>query len=158
MKTFLEFISEAEFYQDTLSGSKKSPFSTASERQSKIRRQLDNPKLSDQQKQNLRIRFAKITAGIKKAGTLAKEMGKGPENRDAGRTNTKVRGYASKPRDVVSRVGTTSGVQRSDLPTDGVNVSGRYGDTRSRSQGGGSVPTRNKGQGYSTPERSHYNR
>lgn len=118
MKTFLEFISEAEFYLDTLRGSKKSPFSTASERQSKIRRQLDNPRLSDQQKQNLRIRFAKIAAGIQKAGTLAKEMGKGPENKDAGRTNTKVRGYASKPKDVVSRVGTTSDVQRTDLPAE----------------------------------------
>lgn len=118
MKTFLEFISEAEFYLDTLRGSKKSPFSTASERQSKIRRQLDNPRLSDQQKEKLRIRFANINKGIKKAGTLAKEMGKGPENKDAGRTNTKVRGYASKPRDVVSRVGTTSDVQRTDLPSE----------------------------------------
>lgn len=118
MKTFLEFISEAEFYQDTLRGSKKSPFSTASERQSKIRRELNNPKLTDQQKQKLTIRFARISSGIKRAGTLAKEMGKGPESKDAGRTNTKIRGYASKSRDVVSKVGTTSGVQRTDLPAE----------------------------------------
>ncbi len=157
MKTFLEFISEAEFYQDTLRGSKKSPFSTASERQSNIRRQLDNPRLSDQQKQDLRVRFAKITAGIKKAGTLAKEMGKGPENKDAGRTNTKVRGYASKPIDVRGSVGSLRDIDSGNQPSD-VRTSGRYGDTRSRSQGGGSVPTRNKGQGYSTPERSHYSR
>jgi len=160
MKTFLEFISEAEvaWHTGTLSGSKKSPSATASQKVTQLGRQMTNPRTTPQQMASIAQRVKKMKTAIGGVGEVAKVSDPRPENKDIGRTNTKVRGYASKPRDVISRVGTTSGVQRSDLPTDGVNVSGRYGDTRSRSQGGGSVPTRNKGQGRNTPERSHYSR
>lgn len=67
----------------------------------------------------------------------------------------------------ISSVGTQDSVARQTITdmrtgrdigsgsTPGENVSGLHGDTRSRSQGGGTVPTRNRGQGNVRPERGN---
>lgn len=159
MKTFLEFISEAEvaWNTGTLKGSKKSPSATASQKVTQLGRQMTNPRTTPQQMASIAQRVKKMKSAIVGSGEVAKASDPRPENKDAGRTNTKVRGYASKEKDERGRVGSLRDIDSGNQPSD-VRTSGRYGDTRSRSQGGGSVPTRNKGQGYSTPERSHYSR
>lgn len=174
MKTFKEFIYEAEvrLYQGTLKGSGKSPFATGSDRATQlgtqVKKELSSRSPNLQRIATLSKRAKDIKTGLEKASVLEKERGHGPENKDAGRTNTLVTGYASKPRDVVSSVGTSPNVSRQRLTNlrtgedlgsaqiPGENTSGRYSDTRSRSQRGGTVPTRNKGQGRSTPERGRY--
>jgi hypothetical protein len=110
MKTFLEFISEAEvaWHTGILKGSKKSPSSTATQKITQLGRQMTSSRTSLQ----------KMKSAIAGSGEVAKVSDPRPETKDAGRTNTKIRGYASKPRDVVSRVGTTSDVQRTDLPAE----------------------------------------
>jgi hypothetical protein len=120
MKTFLEFISEAEvaWHSGTLSGSKKSPSTTASQKVSQLGRQMTNPRTTPQQMASITHRVKKIKNQLSIQGEIAQTRDPRPKNKDAGRTNTKVRGYASKPRDVVSRVGTTSDVQRTDLPAE----------------------------------------
>jgi hypothetical protein len=120
MKTFLEFISEAEvaWNTGTLRGSKKSPSATASQKVTQLGRQMTNPRTTPQQMASIAQRVKKMKSAIVGSGEVAKASDPRPENKDAGRTNTKVRGYASKPKDVVSRVGTTSDVQRTDLPAE----------------------------------------
>lgn len=120
MKTFLEFISEAEvaWHTGTLKGSKKSPSSTASQKVSQLGRKMSDPRTTPQQMASIAKRIKGIKTAIAGAGEVAKVSDPRPESKDTGRTNTKVRGYASKPRDVVSRVGTTSNVQRTDLPAE----------------------------------------
>lgn len=120
MKTFLEFISEAEiaWHTGSLKGSKKSPSATASQKVSQLGRQMSNPRTTPQQMASIAQRVKKIKNQLSIQGEIAQTRDPRPENKDAGRSNTKVRGYASKPRDVVSRVGTTSNVQRTDLPAE----------------------------------------
>jgi hypothetical protein len=120
MKTFLEFISEAEvaWHSGTLKGSGKSPSATASQKVTQLGRQMTNPRTTPQQMASIAQRVKDMKSAIAGAGEEARVRDPRPENKDAGRTNTKVRGYASKPRDVVSRVGTTSDVQRTDLPAE----------------------------------------
>ena len=120
MKTFLEFISEAEvaWNTGTLSGSKKSPSATASQKMTQLGRQMSNPRTTPQQMASIAQRVKRMKSAIAGSGEVAKVSDPRPESRDSGRANTKVRGYASKPRDVVSRVGTTSDVQRTDLPAE----------------------------------------
>lgn len=120
MKTFLEFISEAEvaWNTGTLSGSKKSPSATANQKMTQLGRQMSNPRTTPQQMASIAQRVKRMKSATAGSGEVAKVSDPRPESRDVGRTNTKVRGYASKPRDVVSRVGTTSDVQRTDLPAE----------------------------------------
>lgn len=156
MKTFLEFISEAEvaWNTGTLSGSKKSPSATASQKMTQLDRQMRSPRTTPQQMASIAHRVKKIKNQLSIQGEIAQTRDPRPENKDAGRTNTKIRGYASKPRDTGTNL---PNIDTGNQPSD-VRISGRYGDTTSRSQSGGRVSTRNRGQGYSTPERSHYSR
>lgn len=120
MKTFSEFIAEAEvkWHTGTLKGSGKSPSATAITKVSQLGRQLSNPRTTPQQMSQIAQRVKKMKSAIAGAGEVSKASDPRPQSKDVGRTNTKIRGYASKPRDVVSRVGTTSDVQRTDLPAE----------------------------------------
>lgn len=120
MKTFSEFVAEAEvkWNTGTLRGSGKSPSATASQKVTQLGRQMSNPRTTPQQMSQIAQRVRKMKSAIGGAGEVAKATDPRPQSKDAGRQNTKIRGYASKPRDVVSRVGTTSDVQRTDLPSE----------------------------------------
>jgi hypothetical protein len=120
MKTFSEFITEAEvkWNTGTLKGSGKSPSATASQKLSQLGRQMTNPRTTPQQMSQIAQRVKKMKSAIGGAGEVARASDPHSQSKDVGRTNTKIRGYASKPRDVVSRVGTTSDVQRTDLPAE----------------------------------------
>lgn len=120
MKTFSEFILEAEIAWNSgrLKGSGKSPSDTATQKISQLGRQMSSPRTTPQQMVSIAKRVKGMKSVIAGSGEVAKGSDPRPENKDAGRTNTKVRGYASKSRDVVSRVGTTSNVQRTDLPSE----------------------------------------
>lgn len=151
MKTFLEFISEAEvaWNTGTLSGSKKSPSATASQKMTQLGRQMSNPRTTPQQMASIAQRVKRMKSAIAGSGEVAKVSDPRPESRDAGRTNTKVRGYASKPRDVVSRVGTTSDVQRTDLPAEpDVVTQNRY--TKAGTAGGRGTNISRTGRTYGT--------
>lgn len=129
MKTFSEFIAEVEvkWHTGTLKGSGKSPSSTASQKLSQLGRQMSNPRTTPQQMSQIAKRVKGIKTAIAGAGEVAKVSDPRPESRDAGRKNTKISGYASKPKDVVSRVGTTGDVQRTDIPAEpDVKVGSRY--------------------------------
>lgn len=129
MKTFSEFIAEAEvkWHTGTLKGSGKSPSATASQKVTQLGRQMTNPRTTPQKMSQIAQRVKRMKSAIAGSGEVAKVSDPRPENKDAGRQNTKVRGYASKPRDVVSRVGTTSDVQRTDIPSaSDVKVGSRY--------------------------------
>ena len=154
MKTFLEFISEASkaevaWNTGVLKGSKKSPSATANEKLTQLNRQMRSPRTTPQQMVSItrRIKLIKTATGGNRE--IAKVSDPRPENRDVGRSNTKVRGYASKPRDVVSTVGTTSNVQRTDLPPEpGVVTQNRF-TTRGTAGGRGTNVSRT-GSTYGT--------
>jgi hypothetical protein len=118
MKTFSEFIVEAEVAWNTgsLKGSKKSPSATASQKMTQLGRQMTNARTTPQQMASIAQRVKRMKSAITGAGEVAKVSDPQKVSKDVGRTNTKISGYASKPRDVVSRVGTSSNVQRTDLP------------------------------------------
>jgi hypothetical protein len=118
MKTFSEFILEAEIAWNSgrLKGSGKSPSDTTTQKISQVSRQMTARGTTPSQMAQIAHRVKKMKSGFSKANEVAKTQDPRPDNKDDGRTNTKIRGYASKPRDVVSRVGTTSNVQRTDLP------------------------------------------
>lgn len=141
MKTFLEFISEAE--------NVSSQIAQLRARARMLRQKGDMKGALEVEKQ----------AGELQAGTQAKigAVSNSDKPKEPESSNTWTRGYASKGKDVRGSAGSLRDIDSGNQPSD-VRTSGRYGDTRSRSQGGGSVPTRNRGQGYSTPERSHYSR
>jgi hypothetical protein len=102
MKTFLEFISEAE--------NVSSQIAQLRARARMLRQKGDMKGALEVEKQ----------AGELQAGTQAKigAVSNSDKPKEPTNPHTKVRGYASKPRDVVSRVGTTSDVQRTDLPAE----------------------------------------
>lgn len=171
MKTFSEFIIEAEIKWNTgvLKGSGKSPSSTASQKITQLGRQMSTPRTTPQQMTKIAQRVKKMKSVISGASEVAKVSDPRPESLESKRgSNTKIRGYASKGKDPVSSTGTLGHISRQRITdirtgkdlgsasTPGVNISGRYSDTRSRSQKGGKVPTRNIGQGYSSPERGNY--
>ena len=127
MKTFSEFILEAEVAWNTgiLKGSKKSPSDTAKQKLSQIGRQISSSRTTPQQVTSLAQRGKKIRSAISGSDEIAKVKDPRPETvaTQMGRegrvsSKTKVSGYASKPRDVVSRSGTISNVQRTDLPSE----------------------------------------
>ncbi len=138
MKTFSEFIAEAEvkWHSGKLKGSKKSPSDTASQKLSQLGRQISNPRNTQQQTAKLAVRAKNMKTAITGASEVAKVSDPRPETvaTQMGRegkvsSKTKVSGYASKPRDVVSRTGTTSNVQRTDLPAEpDVITQNRYKD------------------------------
>lgn len=110
------------------------------------------------------IRDAKKQSGQDTSSRKIDKLLTPPDNREPSNPNTWVSSKPSKPRDNISSVGTIPNVAREKINdptgevigsarTHGETVSGRHGDTRSRSGGGGSVPTRNKGQGSTRPER-----
>jgi hypothetical protein len=117
MKTFLEFVTEAEvkWNTGTLSGSKKSPSATANEKMTKLGKQMTNPRTTPAQMSSIAKRIKRLRSVISGAGEVAKVSDPRAQSKDVGRENTKVVGYASKPRDVVSRAGSTSDVQRTDI-------------------------------------------
>jgi hypothetical protein len=154
MKTFSEFIAEAEvkWNTGTLKGSGMSPSSTAATKLSQLRRQMSNPRNTPQQMSQIAHRFQKIKSKIAGAGEEAKIRDPRTQSKDAGRTNTKIRGYASKSRDVVSRVGTTSDVQRTDLPSEpDVVTQHRY--TKKGTAGGRGTNIARSGRTYGTKGR-----
>jgi hypothetical protein len=149
MRTYLEFISTLQLLENQQQ--------ELAQLRAKIRTLQSRGRPGDAEE----IKRLIQRAGEMQVGTQAKisaltnnDKPKGPAN-----PNTKVRGYASKPKDVVSSTGSLSNVDKTNIPTPSdERISGLHGDTRSRSQRGGSVPTRNKGQGYSSPERSSHSR
>ncbi len=151
MKTFSEFIVEAENNSSQIAALR------ARARQAMQRGDMET------------FKKLNIQAGELQAGTQAKiSAATSDKPKPQTKPNSYVGGYASKPRDVVSSVGTQSNVSRqrvTNLKTGqdlgsasspGENVHGRYADTRGRSQRGGTTPQRNVGQGRSTPERGKY--
>ena len=118
MRTFSEFIAEAEIKWNSgrLKGSGKSPSDTAAQKISQVSRQTTARGTTPERMVQIAQRVKKMRSAVSGANEVARARDPRPENKDAGRTNTKISGYASKPRDVVSKVGTTSDVQRSDLP------------------------------------------
>jgi hypothetical protein len=151
MKTFSEFISEAEvkWHTGTLKGSEKSPSATASQKVTQLGRQMTNPRTTPQQMSGIAQRIKKMKSVISGSGEVAKVSDPRQQSKDVGRQNTKIRGYASKPRDVVSRVGTSSDVQRTDLPAEpDVITQNRY--TKSGTAGGRGTNISRSGRTYGT--------
>ena len=156
MKTFSEFIAEAEirWHTGTLKGSGKSPSATASQKLSQLGRQIINPRTTPQQMSQIARRIKSMKTAITGSGEVARASDPRPQSRDVGRTNTKIRGYASKPKDVVSRVGTTSDVQRTDVPAEpDVRVGSRHvkpgssgGRGTNTAASGGILGTKGKGR------------
>jgi hypothetical protein len=151
MKTFSEFIAEAENASSQIAALR------AQARQAMQRGDME------------KFKELNVRAGELQAGTQAKiSAATSDKPKTSTKPNTYVGGYASKPKDVVSSVGTQANVSRqrvtnlrtgTDLgsaSSPGENVHGRYADTRGRSQRGGTTPQRNKGQGRSTPEKGKY--
>lgn len=120
MKTFSEFILEAEIAWNTgrLKGSGKSPADTATQKISQVSRQTTARGTTPERMVQIAQRVKRLRSVVSGENERAKTKDPRPENKDAGRTNTKISGYASKPRDVVSKAGTTSDVQRTDLPSE----------------------------------------
>jgi hypothetical protein len=163
MKTFLEFIAEAELIEND------------QQELSKIRAEIKmlqgRGRPGDDEKIKELVQRAEPLAREVKDSARSGEMIKQiqdkpqePENKNtwvSGKPKTKKGGE-------VSSVGTQSNVSRQRITnmrtgqdlgsasTPGMNVSGLHGDPSSRSQKGGKVPTRNIGQGYSGPERGKY--
>ena len=103
MKTFLEFIAEAENASAQLSQLRA--------RARMLRQKGDMKGALDLEKQAGELQVgtqAKIGATLKPDTSSSSSSSK----------NTWTSGYASKPKDVTSRVGTTSNVQRTDLPSE----------------------------------------
>lgn len=99
MKTFSEFILEAENASSQIAALR------ARARQAMQRGDMET------------FKKLNIQAGELQAGTQAKiNSVVSDKPKPQTKPNSYVGGYASKPKDVVSRVGTTSDVQRSDLP------------------------------------------
>ena len=151
MKTFLEFIAEAE-------GNNSQQIASLRARARMLRQKGDMAGAMEVEKQ-----AGELQAGTQaKIAALTRDKPKTPTN-----PNSWVGGRPQSSRDSVSSVGTISNVSRERITnmrtgqdlgsasTPGVNVSGLHGDTRARSQKGGSVPTRNKGQGSVRPERGN---
>ena len=143
MKTFLEFIAEAEIKWNTgrIRGGKISPAVAAKEKL----KDLTNKFTSNQSDTDLAGRIKILRAKVKHEDERAKERDPLPPSESSQRKNTKTSGYASKGKDVRGSVGSLHDIDSGNQPPD-VRTSGRYGDTRSRSRRGGSVPTRNTGQ------------
>ena len=105
MKTFLEFITEAELIEND-----QQEFAQL---RAKIKMLQSRGRPGDAEEiKKLTQQASELQMGTqaKIGAQLNKDKPQEPENR-----NTKVVGYASKPRDVVSRVGSTSDVQRTDI-------------------------------------------
>lgn len=154
MKTFSEFIAEAEikWHTGTLKGSGMSPSSTATTKLSQLRRQMSNPRNTPQQMVQIAKRVKGIQVGSSGAAEVARASDPRPESRDAGRKNTKISGYASKPPDVESRVGTTSNVQRTDIPAEpDVITQNRY--SKRGTAGGRGTNVARSGRTYGTKGR-----
>jgi hypothetical protein len=167
MKTFLEFITEAELIEND------------QQELSKIRAEIkmlqgrgrpgDDEKIKElvQKASSLanKVNYsAELAAKGNEVLNQIQDKPQKPENKNtwvSGKPKTKKGGE-------VSSVGTQSNVSRQRITnmrtgqdlgsasTPGMNVSGLHGDPSSRSQKGGKVPTRNIGQGYSGPERGKY--
>jgi hypothetical protein len=101
MKTFSEFIAEAENVSSQIAALR-----------AKARQAMQKGDMETFKKLN-------VQAGELQAGTQAK-IGAATSDKPKPQTkpNSYVGGYASKPKDVASRVGTTSNVQRTDLPAE----------------------------------------
>ena len=105
MKTFLEFIAEAELIEND-----QQEFAKL---RAKIKMLQSRNRPGDAEEiKELIQRVAELQMGTqaKIGAQLNKDKPQEPTN-----PNSKVIGYASKPRDVVSRVGSTSDVQRTDI-------------------------------------------
>ena len=105
MKTFLEFITEAELIEND-----QQEFAQL---RAKIKMLQSRGRTGDAEEiKKLTQQAAELQMGTqaKIGAQLNKDKPQEPENR-----NTKVVGYASKPKDVVSRAGSTSDVQRTDI-------------------------------------------
>ena len=105
MKTFLEFITEAELIEND-----QQEFAQL---RAKIKMLQSRGRPGDAEEiKKLTQQASELQMGTqaKIGAQLNKDKPQEPENR-----NTKVIGYASKPRDVVSRAGSTSDVQRTDI-------------------------------------------
>jgi hypothetical protein len=169
MKTFLEFIAEAELID----------IENDQQELSKIRREIaelqrrgrpgDDEKIKELiQKASPLANKVKRSAQLAAAGNEVlkqiQDKPKEPENKNtwvSGKPKTQKGGE-------ISSVGTQSNVARQRITnmrtgqdlgsasTPGMGVSGLHSDTSSRSQKGGKVANRNKGQGYSSPEQGKY--
>ena len=151
MKNFSEFILEAEIAWNSgrLKGSGKSPSDTAAQKISQVSKQMTARGTTPQKMVQIAQRVKTMRSAVSGASEVAKARDPRPENKDAGRTNTKISGYASKPRDVVSRVGTTSDVQRSDLPGERDTITqNRY--TKAGTAGGRGTNISRTGRTYGT--------
>ncbi len=151
MKNFSEFILEAEIAWNSgrLKGSGKSPSDTAAQKISQVSRQMTARGTTPQKMVQIAQRVKTMRSAVSGASEVAKARDPRPENKDAGRTNTKISGYASKPRDVVSKVGTTSDVQRSDLPGERDTITqNRY--TKAGTAGGRGTNISRTGRTYGT--------
>jgi hypothetical protein len=105
MKTFLEFVTEAELIEND-----QQEFAQL---RAKIKMLQSRGRPGDAEEiKKLTQQASELQMGTqaKIGAQLNKDKPQEPENR-----NTKVVGYASKPRDVVSRAGSTSDVQRTDI-------------------------------------------
>lgn len=134
MKTFSDFIYEAEVKWNSgeLPGSQKSPANTAKQKYTQLGKDLVNPRLSQQDKNEIAQRMKKMGLAIKGASEVASVNDPPTPSKDKNRAPN--RGYASKPRDVISTSGTQSGIQRTDLPQEpGTVVGDRFG-TRGRNK------------------------
>jgi hypothetical protein len=112
MKTFLEFITEAELIEND-----QQELAQINAKIKFLQQKISAGKGKPEDKDTLeelgvqRAELSKeVSASAKVGAELNKDKPQEPENR-----NTKVVGYASKPKDVVSRVGSTSDVQRTDI-------------------------------------------
>ena len=161
MKTYSRFILESYGARDLLEN--------AAEDLANLNRQLrDALRKGDKEaitELSSKIRDAKEQSDQDTSSRKIDKLLTPPDNHEPSNPNTWVSSNPSKPRDNISSVGTIPNVAREKINdprtgevigsarTRGVNVSGLHGDTRTRSGGGGSVPTRNKGQGSTRPER-----
>lgn len=156
MKTFKDFMMEAEGDAEL----------------SNLRRQINDLRRrgrpGDEEKIAELTRRASELVQHQKVGDVVRSIQRSDESKPKSSQHTWTSG---KPRTQkggeISSVGTQSNVSRQRITdirtgrdigsgsTPGENVSGLHGDTRSRSQKGGSVPTRNKGQGRVRPERGN---
>lgn len=121
MKTFKEFISEAEVAWNTgvLKGSGKSPSDTAKQKMAKLSAQTRNPRMTSQQQVGVAQRIKKMRSAVTGASEVAKSRDPRPETREtqmrrSGRAHVNT-GYSQLRDTPISSVGTQSNVGRTGI-------------------------------------------
>jgi hypothetical protein len=148
MKTFREFILEAEaeikWNTGSLKGSGKSPSDTAKQKQAQLNRTA-----REKPSPGVFGRVSRMKRGISGATALAKDD---PNDQKPETTATRMQrtgrvkqntGYASQSRDTRGRVGSLENIPSSAGEGENTSTGGRFGDRRSGRSGGVGGQSRN---------------